>query len=166
VPHALAPDPTTGPTPPDPPDAADVTIRRLGMADLDVIRALNERIFDEARVINTFDRDDLLMLVAEDAGGTPVGFKVGYRLHHTIFYSAKGGVLPAYRRRGIARRLLHAMFAHVRAMGYARFTFDTFPNMHPGMTILALREGFEVVKAGYSPPYDDYRIRFEIDLAE
>ena len=53
------------------------------------------------------------------------------------------------------------MLDDVRAAGYARFVFDTFPNKHPGMTVLALAEAFRLVKAGYSPQYKDYRLRFE-----
>jgi GNAT superfamily N-acetyltransferase len=89
-----------------------------------------------------------------------VGFKVGYKLKPGTFYSAKGGVLPAHRRLGIARALLYAMVDGVQAKGYERFAFDTFPNMHPGMTVLALDEDFRVADAGYSPQYDDYRLRF------
>ena len=48
-----------------------------------------------------------------------------------------------------------------RRLGYDRFAYDTFPNMHPGMTVLGLREGFEVTAAGYNATYQDYRIRFE-----
>jgi GNAT superfamily N-acetyltransferase len=73
-------------------------------------------------------------------------------------------VLPDYRRQGIARALLYEMLDAVRAAGYERFVYDTFPNKHPGMTVLGLEEGFEVVKAGYSPQYQDYRLRFEQKL--
>jgi hypothetical protein len=45
--------------------------------------------------------------------------------------------------------------------GYDRFAYDTFPNKHPGMTVLGLDEGFEVTRAGYSARYEDYRLRFE-----
>ena len=140
-----------------------LSITEVGMDRLDTIRQLNVAIFDEERVINTFDRDGLLMLVAF-LGDTPVGFKVGYQLREGAFYSAKGGVLAAYRRRGIARELLYAMMDHVRNQGYQRFVYDTFPNKHPGMTILGLVEGFRVTKAGYSPQYSDYRLRLEHEL--
>jgi len=130
---------------------------------VDTIRQLNVAIFDESHVINTFDRDGLLMLLAR-VDERPVGFKIGYRLDATRFYSAKGGVLPAFRRRGIARALLQDMIDGVREQGYEAFVYDTFPNKHPGMTVLGLREGFEVVKAGYSPQYKDYRLRFEKDV--
>lgn len=146
---------------PKPPAA--LHIERVGMERLDVIRRLNTTIFDERRVINTFEREDLLMLLAA-LGDEPAGFKIGYRLRAGTFYSAKGGVLSRYRRQGIARALLHVMMDWVRDRGYRHFTYDTFPNRHPGMTILGLSEGFRVVKAGYNPQYDDYRLRFQKEL--
>ena len=144
---------------------ADETARiiEVDFEHLDIIRALNTVIFDEERIINTFEREDLLMLMAyvdED----PVGFKIGYRQSKETFYSAKGGVLPAYRRRGIARMMLYQMIERVRAMGYQRFAFDTFPNKHPGMTILGLAEGFFVAKADFNAAFQDYRLQFEKDI--
>ena len=149
----------------DPNAVADVplSIRDVSLDRLDLIERLNIAIFDEEHIINTFDRDGLLMLVAwsED---TAVGFKLGYETDETTFYSAKGGVLDDYRRRGIARALLYAMLNVVEARGYERFVYDTFPNKHPGMTVLGLDEGFTVIRAGYSPRYQDYRLRFELTL--
>jgi ribosomal protein S18 acetylase RimI-like enzyme len=149
----------------DPADVATVPLRILevDMDALDTLRALNRAIFDEEQVIRTFDRDDLFMLLAR-SDDEAVGFKVGYRLDPTTFYSAKGGVRRAYRRKGVARALLYAMLDGVRARGYERFVYDTFPNKHPGMTVLGLDEEFRVIKADYSPKYEDYRLRFEKQL--
>lgn len=138
-------------------------IEVVGPDRLDTIRRLNRTIFDEERVINSFEREGLLMLLAY-VGAEPVGFKIGYRESRHTFYSAKGGVLPRYRRRGISRRLLLAMIDQVRAQGYRNFAYDTFPNMHPGMTVLGLAEGFRVTRADYNPTYRDYRLRFEKKL--
>jgi ribosomal protein S18 acetylase RimI-like enzyme len=138
-------------------------IREVSLDRLDLIERLNIAIFDEEHIINTFDRDDLLMLVAWSEG-TAVGFKVGYQTDDQTFYSAKGGVLNDYRRQGIARALLYAMLNVVEARGYERFVYDTFPNKHPGMTVMGLDEGFRVIRAGYSPRYQDYRLRFELEL--
>ncbi len=151
-------------------DAASVAdvpldIDEIGMDQLDLIRRLNLAIFDDEHIINTFDRDDILMLVGWSEG-TAVGFKLGYRLDQTTFYSAKGGVKDAYRRNGIARALLYAMLDVVEARGYERFVYDTFPNKHPGMTVMGLDEGFTVIRAGYSPRYQDYRLRFELPFDE
>jgi GNAT superfamily N-acetyltransferase len=111
-------------------------------------------------VINQFDRPDLLMLLAL-ADGEPIGFKIGYGESRTTFYSAKGAVVEGWRRRGVARALLQAMIEEVRRMGYRRFAYDTFPNMHPGMTVMGLQEGFKVTAAGFNSSYKDYRIRLE-----
>lgn len=144
-------------------DPGTLQITRVGMERLPVIRRMNQAIFGEHRIINQLDRRDLLLFIAA-LDGEPVGFKVGYRLTKETYYSAKGGVLEPWRGRGIARELLHAMEAEVRRLGYERFAYDTFPNMHPGMTVLGLREGFEVTAAGYNSTYQDYRIRFEKEL--
>lgn len=146
-------------------DLADVPIDivEIGMDQLDTIRRLNVAIFDDEHVINTFDRNGLLMLLARTAE-TAVGFKIGYQLDESTFYSAKGGVHDSYRRKGIARALLHAMLEVVQDRGYDRFVYDTFPNKHPGMTVLGLDEGFEVIRAGYSSQYQDYRLRFELSF--
>lgn len=153
------------PTARDPAAVADVPLDILEVSrdELDLIRDLNVAIFDKEHVINTFDRDDLLMLVAW-TNDTPVGFKIGYQSDYETFYSAKGGVHEPYRRNGIARALLYAMLNVVEARGYKRFVYDTFPNKHPGMTVMGLDEGFEVIRAGYSPQYQDYRLRFEQTL--
>ncbi|MEO0557304.1 MAG: GNAT family N-acetyltransferase [Bacteroidota bacterium] len=138
----------------------DLAIERVGLDRFDEIRRLNKVVFGEERVIHRLDRTDLTLLVArrdEDL----VGYKVGYGESKTTFYSAKGGVLPGHRRLGIARALLYRMEDEARAMGYSRFAYDTFPNKHPGMTVLGLAEAFEVTAAGYNAAYRDYRIRFE-----
>lgn len=142
------------------PIVTGVTVREVGAAELDTIRTLNRVIFEEERIINTFEHKHLLMLLAE-VDDRPVGFKIGYRESRYVYYSAKGGVLPAYRRTGVARALMAAMIDRIRPFGYRRFAFDTFPNRHPGMTVLALMDGFQVVQADYNHTYRDYRIRFE-----
>lgn len=139
--------------------STSLRIVELPYEERSLLHSLNQTIFGDTQVIRTFERTDLMMLVAW-LRGTPVGFKVGYQLQPRTFYSAKGGVLPKVRRRGIARALLHAMLDRVRERDYRRFVFDTFPNMHPGMTILALNEGFQVVQAGYNTEHSDYRLRF------
>jgi GNAT superfamily N-acetyltransferase len=94
----------------------------------------------------------------------PVGFKIGYRENRFVFYSAKGGVLESYRTLGVARAMMYAMIDQAQLMGYRRFAYDTFPNMHPGMTIMGLREGFRVVRADFNQAYHDFRLRFERKL--
>ncbi len=135
-------------------------VEEVNLSHLETIRRLNRAIFREERVINTFEREDLMLLLAF-VGGEAVGFKIGYRESRYTFYSAKGGVLEAYRRRGVSRRLLEEMMARARKKGYRNFAYDTFPNLHPGMTVLGLAEGFRITRADYNPTYRDFRLRFE-----
>ena len=140
-----------------------VDVRLVGLDHRYVLEDLNERIFREERVINTFDREDLLILLAY-VNGEPIGFKIGYKEDRFTFYSAKGGVLSEYRRRGVARILLQHMCETVRSWGYRRIAYDTFPNRHGGMTVMGVKEGFRVTRADYNPVYRDFRLRFEKDL--
>ena len=143
--------------------SSDLRIAPVPQSQIPLIRELNATIFGDSHIIRTFDRPELLILVAW-LHDDPVGFKIGYQLDPNTFYSAKGGVIPSARRQGIARALLHAMINEARTRSYARFVFDTFPNKHPGMTILALNEGFKVIRAGYNTEYHDYRLRFAYTL--
>lgn len=143
-----------------PPGPPGLRIERVPMARYAEVQALNEAIFGERRVIFRLDRADLVFLLAW-LDGRRVGYKAGYAEDRTTFYSAKGGVLEGYRRRGIARALLYRMMDEARRLGYRRFAFDTFPNKHAGMTVLGLAEGFAVTAAGYNAAYKDYRLRFE-----
>jgi GNAT superfamily N-acetyltransferase len=135
-------------------------IEEVGLDAVGMIRQMNAAIFNEERVINTFDREDLTILIAW-MDTEPAGFKIGYRENRFVFYSAKGGVLPQYRRRGLARQLLFYMMDEARNRGYVRFAYDTFPNRDRGMTVLGLNEDFRVVKADFNKTYNDWRLRFE-----
>ena len=139
---------------------APLRIEAVGMEALGLLRRLNVAVFEETHIINTFDHADLVMLVAY-LGEEPAGYKIGYGKPRSVFYSAKGGVLPAFRRRGIARRLLQALMREARQRGYQRFSYDTFPNKHPGMAVMGLSEGFRLTRAGYNAHQGDYRLRLE-----
>lgn len=142
-----------------------VEVVRIPLAEKEIVYALNLEIFQERRIMNSFDRDDVFMLIAR-INGVPAGFKVGYRESQTTFYSAKGGVLDTYRGRGLARFMLHAMINRCFHAGYRRYVFDTFPNRNPGMSILALRESFRLIRADFNAVYKDYRLRFEMRLSD
>lgn len=58
-----------------------------------------------------------LGLVAYE-NGQLVGFKLGYGLNPLTFYSWLGGVVPAYRRSGVAQQLLDAQEQWAKAQGY------------------------------------------------
>lgn len=74
----------------------------------------------------------------------PVGFKLGYERKPGHFYSWLGGVLPNYRKAGIASALMQQQHDWCRANGYQTVRTQTY-NQWRNMLILNLRHGFEVV---------------------
>ena len=138
-------------------------IQIVGFEALPIVAAINRQLFDEERIINRFDRPDLVIMVAF-VGEEPAGFKIGYGLDRKVYYSAKGGVLEPYRRQGIANLLLTGLMEEAVRRGYRTYCFDTFPNRHSGMAVLALQRGFVVSEVRFSDVYHDLRVRFQSSL--
>lgn len=88
--------------------------------------------------------DSALILIAFD-NVAAVGFKVGYdRYHDGSWYSWLGGVLPAYRGRGIANALLERQEMWARGAGYERIYVKT-RNRFGAMRAMLARAGYEIV---------------------
>lgn len=92
----------------------------------------------------------------------PVGFKVGYEQDGS-FYSWMGGVLPAYRRKGIARYLAETQEKWAKSRGYTTITLKT-RNHHKGMLIFALNSGFNIVGFESKATISDHRILLRKEL--
>lgn len=102
-------------------------------------------------------RDHLILLAAIDE---PCGFKVGYdREGDGTFYSWIGGVLPDYRRHGIAQALANAMEAYCRQNNYSRLMKTR--NEHRAMLHFALRNGFYIT--GFKPYPDLMKSRILLE---
>ncbi len=82
---------------------------------------------------------------------TPVGFKVGYERKEPLlqaspyFYSWMGGVLPDYRRKGIAKALADTQEEWARQHNYPHVTFKT-RNRHRGMLLFGISNGFQIIR--------------------
>lgn len=137
---------------------SDITIGYDGFSHFESVRALNYRIFGEKRLINRLDHHPLIFLTAH-CDGVLAGFKIGYALNRDAFYSAKGATSPLFRFRGIASRLLFTMMAKASELGYRELHFDTFPNKHPGMVIIGLKNDFHIKNLSWSNEYRDFRVR-------
>jgi GNAT superfamily N-acetyltransferase len=134
-----------------------IRIEHVSKGNFTEIEPINRFLFNEHRIINRTDHKDLIILKA-CSQDIIIGFKVGYGRAKGVFYSAKGGVLPAFRRLGIARQLMDEMMQSAALLGYTEFQYDTFPNMHPGMLILGINEGFKIVETRYNAQYKDFQI--------
>ncbi|HKJ34239.1 MAG TPA: hypothetical protein VKA34_20600 [Balneolales bacterium] len=143
----------------------DIDINRYGRSDVYRVKEINRIIFGEDRIINQYHHPDIVLLIAS-YNKLPVGYKIGYGRPGRVFYSAKGGIIPAFRRKGIAKKLLNLMMYEVYQMDYKVFSYDTFPNKHRGMIILGLNEGFKISDAKWNEYYQDYQIHLEKDLVK
>ena len=140
-----------------------VAIERVSLLNADDIFKLNELIFNETNLLAHFEHVNTLFLLARYKG-VPVGFKVGYEWSKTHYYSAKGGVLPKFRRREVGAQLLNKMIIHARILGYTHFLFDTFPTLYPGMLELGLKRGFHILERSWNDSLQAEKVRLEIEI--
>jgi len=84
-----------------------------------------------------------LILTAYD-DHIPIAFKIGYdRYSDGSFYSWMGGVLPNYRRKGIANNLADHQETWARKKGYKNIKLQT-RSKHNAMLALAINRGFQI----------------------
>jgi len=103
-----------------------------------------------------------LILVAV-FGGKLVGFKVGYAWDKKVFYSWMGGVLPAFRRNGVAGILADVQAEWARKSGFTKLFFKT-RNKHVDMIRFGLKKGFSITEVIKKDVKEEYRIVMEKDL--
>jgi GNAT superfamily N-acetyltransferase len=127
---------------------ADAIIDVVGLEDLPVIVQLYNQIFRPARDRESFlrryqGRHNVLQMVAriEDR---PVGFFLGFELKPGVFFAWFYGVLPEYRRQGIASQLMEAVHSWARMNDYEQLRFECH-NQHRPMLHLAIALGYDIV---------------------
>ena len=82
----------------------------------------------------------LILTVYDDHN--PIAFKIGYQRHSDgSFYSWMGGVLPYYRRKGIANNLADHQEIWAKKNGYNSIRMQT-REKHIAMLALAINRGF------------------------
>lgn len=103
--------------------------------------------------------ESALTLIAYD-NDAPVGFKVGYdRYHDGGWYSWLGGVVPAFRGRGVANALLKRQEAWARNAGYKCIYVKT-RNRFGAMRAMLASAGYRIVAldAPAATPLADLRL--------
>ena len=96
--------------------------------------------------------------------GKPVAGKIGYdRYKDGSFYSWIGGVLPDYRKRGFARRLLVYQEEWAKSRGYLSIRVKTRPRFK-NMLCMLKRAGYREISRELRSPESETRIYFEKSL--
>lgn len=102
-----------------------------------------------------------LILIAY-VNNTPAAFKVGYE-KEDYFYSWMGGVLPPYRRKGLAKQLAQRQEKWAKEKGYKKIVFKT-RNRHKSMLLFALQNDFFIIGFKEQNNFLDNRILLQKNL--
>src|SRR5579883_2735525 len=143
---------------------ADATIDIVGPEDLEEIVKLFNQLFRPTRDAEFFKRrylgrHNVLQMVAR-IEERPVGFFTGFELKPTVFFAWFYGVLPDFRRQGIASQLMEAVHDWAREQGYESIRFECH-NQHRPMLHLAIANGYDIVGMRWDPDRGDNLVIFE-----
>lgn len=124
-----------------------ITVRQASLAEiLELYHRLPE--FEDCRSVADLQArlatNQTSQLIA-CVNGVPAGFKLGYALSETEFYSWLGGVLPEFRRDGVAQALLLAQEKWAMEQGYRTLSVKT-RNKFRGMLMMLLKNGYQLVE--------------------
>ena len=137
---------------------ADAVIEMVGPEDLPVIVQLYNQIFRPPRDVESFRRRyrgryNILQLVAR-LQDRPVGFFLGFELKPTVFFAWFYGVLPDFRRSGIASQMIEAVHSWAKQNDYEAVRFECH-NQHRAMLHLAISQEYDIVGMRWDPDRGD-----------
>ena len=133
---------------------ADAVIDIVGPEELPAIVKLYNQIFRPARDVESFrrrylGRHNILQMVAA-VDERPVGFSLGFELKPDVFFSWFYGVLPEFRRQGIASQLMDAVHSWAVQNDYESIRFECH-NQHRPMLHLGIATGYDIVGIRWDP---------------
>jgi len=146
---------------------ANAKIELLGVNDLDLIAQLYNQVFKPAHNGDFFKRrflgrhNPLVMTAVLD--GHPVGFALGFELKPFVFFAWLYGVLPDFRRAGVASQMVEAMQAWAREHEYHAIRMECH-NQHRPMLHLMIGQGYDIVGMRWDPDRGDNLVIFEKSL--
>ncbi len=124
------------------------TKTQLTNADCKLIAELMNEIpeFDVAASIAEIEQrlsNKAILLQLIKVEGEIAGFKLGYALTDNIFYSWLGGILPDFRKLGLARKLLTAQEDWAKQQGYNTIEVKT-RNCFPAMLNMLIGHRYQI----------------------
>lgn len=143
---------------------ADATIDVVGLDELPLIVELYNQIFRPPRDEESFlrryrGRYNVLQMIAR-IREKPVGFFLGFELKPDVFFSWFYGVLPEYRRQGIASQLMDAVHDWAAQHDYNSIRFECHNHQRP-MLHLSIALNYDIVGIRWDPDRCDNLIIFE-----
>lgn len=133
--------------------------------NITILSNLYQSIFEDAQldffVKRLQEKENIVSVIAFE-NQQPVGFKIGYTYNETTFYSWVGGVLPTFRRKGIAKKLAELQEDWVKKHRYKTLRTKSMNRFKP-MLILNLKNGFDI-KQVYTNDSGQTKIIFEKNL--
>ena len=143
---------------------ADAIIDIVGLDETPIIVEMYNKIFRPPRDEESFARRyrgryNVLQMIAR-VGDKPVGFFLGFELKPAVFFSWFYGVLPEYRRQGIASQLMDAVHDWARQQDYDAIRFECH-NQHRPMLHLSIALGYDIVGIRWDPDRCDNLVIFE-----
>jgi len=146
---------------------ADAVIERVGLDELPMIVGLFNQIFTPPRNIESFRRRylgryNILQMIAR-IENEPVAFFLGFELKPSVFFSWFYGVLPKYRRQGIATQLMDAVHAWAREHDYDTIRVECH-NRHRPLLHLSIALGYDIVGIRWDADRGDNLVIFEKTL--
>jgi GNAT superfamily N-acetyltransferase len=144
---------------------ADIIV--VGPSETELIAAIYDDVFTPRRGVEYFERrfrsrENILCLIAE-VDRQPVGFSCGFELKPNTWFKWLVGVLPDYRRAGIASQLSEAEQAWAADHGY-QFARMECHNQHRPVLQLAISQGFDVIGIRWDNERHNNLVIFEKDI--
>lgn len=142
----------------------DAVIDLIEPDEMQVVVDLYNQIFRPTRTLQSFERRfrgryNVLRLVAR-LRNEAVGFFLGFELKPQVFFAWFYGVLPEYRRLGIASQLMDAVHDWARQNEYESLRFECH-NQHRAMLHLAIAKEYDIVGMRWDPDRGENLVIFE-----
>jgi ribosomal protein S18 acetylase RimI-like enzyme len=109
-----------------------------------IMRSSFENPYSKEKVLEKLEGKKYWLYVAVD-GRKTIGFKLWYEDADKQIYSWLGAVMPEYRRKGIAKKLMGIQLEVSKLSGYKLIKVKTHKG-HPEMMKFLNKEGFKEVK--------------------
>lgn len=140
----------------------------VGPAEYELVANLYSQIYRPPKSVEFLRRRYLgrynpLTLIAS-LDQRPIGFYCGFELKPSCFFSWLYGVLPDFRRQGIASQLMDAAESWIQQHEYSSIRFEC-QNGHRPMLHLAIERGYDVVGIRWDLDRGENLVIFEKVLA-